>query len=221
MTTTLLALALAAAPLIDDSALSCVLEGEHVELTVRAGEPVAVVGGETALVVSRQTARGLSALITLPRADLLLTVKSGASPWSARLTRHGDRTVTTEGSCVRTPDASEPPKLRGRVKTLRPRLSGEGKLETQEVQRVMRAHLGELQYCYEKQLRRDPTLHGKIVVRWTVDERGRVVDAKDRGSTVKSPDAIQCVLSKIRRWRHPKPRGGFVIVDHAFIFNTL
>jgi len=120
--------------------------------------------------------------------------------------------------------AGEKRDVKGRVKSLvrESKLKGQGILSKEEIQAVIQKHIGEIQYCYEKQLRSTPGLAGKVVLEWTIGTDGRVKVVKSSNSTLKSADAINCMSQKVKTWVFPAPRGaGSVIVTYPFIFNTL
>jgi TonB family protein len=109
--------------------------------------------------------------------------------------------------------------------TTQPRLSsikGAGQLSKDEIQRVINAHVGEIQYCYEKQLRGNSGLAGRVVLEWTVTTTGAVSVVKVSTSSLSSSDATNCMMDRIKKWRFPKPRGnGGVTVVYPFVFNTI
>jgi TonB family protein len=112
----------------------------------------------------------------------------------------------------------------GRV-TTQPRMSqvkGAGELSKDEIQRVISQHVGEIQFCYEKQLRTNPGLNGRVVLEWTVTTSGSVGVVKVSTSSLPSNDATRCMMDKVKTWKFPRPRGnGAVTVVYPFVFNTL
>jgi TonB family protein len=109
--------------------------------------------------------------------------------------------------------------------TTQPRLSsvkGAGELSKDEIQRVINAHVGEIQYCYEKQLRGNSGLAGRVVLEWTVTPAGAVSVVKVSTSSLSSSDATNCMMDRVKKWKFPKPRGnGGVTVVYPFVFNTI
>ena len=109
--------------------------------------------------------------------------------------------------------------------TTQPRLSqvkGAGELSKDEIQRVINSHVGEIQYCYEKQLRGNAGLAGRVVLEWTVTTSGAVGVVKVSTSTLSSSEATACMMDRVKKWRFPKPRGsGNVTVVYPFVFNTI
>lgn len=106
--------------------------------------------------------------------------------------------------------------------TRQSQVKGQGELSKEEIQRVINGHIGQIQYCYEKQLRTNPGLSGKVVLEWTVKTDGKVGSVKAASSTLASNEAVSCMMDKVKTWTFPKPRGsGSVVVVFPFIFNTL
>lgn len=75
-----------------------------------------------------------------------------------------------------------------------------GARDPEKVTAVINAHKAALQYCYQRELKRNPNLRGKIVVRFTITPQGTAKDVKILSSTIDSEHVERCVLSRIRRW---------------------
>jgi pSer/pThr/pTyr-binding forkhead associated (FHA) protein len=114
-------------------------------------------------------------------------------------------------------------KIKGRVIKLKrqSKIKGQGTLSREEIQRVIDRNIGQIQVCYERALRKNPSIHGKVQLEWIIKTNGRVGVVKTARSTLASAAAVSCMSKAVKRWRFPKPRGGTVIVNYPFIFNTL
>lgn len=84
------------------------------------------------------------------------------------------------------------------------------------MERVIRAHVGETTACYKEALRRDPTVHGRVVVRFYITYDGSVRKVVDTGSTINDEEMRACVFRVLQSLRFPKPVGGEVPVDVPF-----
>ncbi len=93
-----------------------------------------------------------------------------------------------------------------------------GHLAPEVISRVIASHYGEVRYCYEKQLKMNPELEGKLTVRFTIGLDGHISAAKIEDSSLNNMEVESCVLYKIKNWRFPRPRGGTVTVIFPFIF---
>jgi TonB family protein len=93
----------------------------------------------------------------------------------------------------------------------------EGNLDQDIVRRVVRRHINEVKFCYDKQLQGNPTLGGRWVVGFTIDATGTVKDSKIVSSTVSNPEIDRCLSIAVRRWQFPRPEGGEVTVSYPFV----
>lgn len=69
-----------------------------------------------------------------------------------------------------------------------------------EVSEVVNRHNSSIQYCYQRELKQNPDLKGKLVVRFTISPDGTVKDVKIVSSTLNSSSIERCVISRIKRW---------------------
>lgn len=83
----------------------------------------------------------------------------------------------------------------------------------------VRSRLSALRACYERALKRDPRLAGKLVLRFTVTPAGTVTGAEIDEDTLRDEELRACLLASVRRWRCPAPPGP-VEVSFPFVFQT-
>ena len=96
-----------------------------------------------------------------------------------------------------------------------------GSLDKEIIRRIIKQHIAQIRYCYEKELVRSPGLFGKVATQFTISAEGRVQSAKVAQTTLNNAEVERCMMSKIRTWRFPKPKGGgIVIVKYPFILKT-
>ncbi|MCK6552533.1 AgmX/PglI C-terminal domain-containing protein, partial [Myxococcota bacterium] len=98
-----------------------------------------------------------------------------------------------------------------------------GSLDKEIIRRVIKEHLAQIRYCYEKELTRTPGLFGKVSTEFVISAQGTVQSAevKKGDSTLNNDEVERCITSKIRTWVFPKPKGGgVVVVKYPFIFKT-
>ncbi len=65
---------------------------------------------------------------------------------------------------------------------------------------VVFGHSAAIQYCYERELQRNPDLKGKISVRFTILPDGTVSSPAIISSTLENERVERCILSRISRW---------------------
>ncbi len=96
-----------------------------------------------------------------------------------------------------------------------------GALDKSEIDRVVKSHLGQIRYCYQRELTKNPSLFGKIVVKFVIAKDGSVSSAKTHTSTMANPNVEGCVNGRFLRFQFPQPKGGgIVIVTYPFIFKS-
>ncbi len=110
--------------------------------------------------------------------------------------------------------------VRARVTASPQAIRGEGTLDRAEIQKVVNAHLYQIQGCYERQLARDPSLSGKIFFDWVVGLSGAVSSVRVGRSTIQSVEVTTCIQSVIQGWKFPSPQGGTVTVTYPFAFSS-
>jgi TonB family protein len=72
------------------------------------------------------------------------------------------------------------------------------------IRKVVAHHGGEIRLCYERELLSSSTpLEGRLLLRWTIDGTGRVVDVEVVRDSVGSAPLRRCVLQRIRQWIFP------------------
>lgn len=79
----------------------------------------------------------------------------------------------------------------------------QGSLSRDVVLRVIRAHLGEVQRCYERQLLLMPGVQGVLRVAWRVRPDGTVLDVRVRSSEFEHLPLGRCVTTVVSKWRFP------------------
>lgn len=109
--------------------------------------------------------------------------------------------------------------VRGSVKASEaPETFGTGTLETSKIASAVKGRISGVKNCYEKELKRNPKLVGKIVMQFTINEGGRVMDVSAKSDSMGEPAVAECIKSQMDRWRFPPPEGGTVTVSFPFIF---
>jgi len=92
-----------------------------------------------------------------------------------------------------------------------------GSLSKQVIRRVIKRHINEVRFCYEQQLQSDPTLKGRVVIKFVIDSKGNVTAAVVAESTFADTIIETCILQAVRRWKFPAPEGGgIVIINYPF-----
>ena len=108
--------------------------------------------------------------------------------------------------------------VKGAIKTEAPAVDGE--LDPNMVAKEVRSRLGAIKACYERALKRNPNLSGKVVIHWTITQAGTVSGVGVEQDTLGDAEVASCIKSLIARWRFPAPSGGSVDVSFPFVFQA-
>lgn len=96
-------------------------------------------------------------------------------------------------------------------------------IDREGVQNEIRNHQSEIKGCYERALKEDPKLEGKVVLKIEIDGQGRVSKAdplKER-STLNSPKVTTCMSDEMKTWLFPKPPEGLTAeIIYPFTFSN-
>ncbi|MEL6344285.1 MAG: AgmX/PglI C-terminal domain-containing protein [Myxococcota bacterium] len=95
-----------------------------------------------------------------------------------------------------------------------------GAMDRSRIDAVVSRHMNQIRYCYQRELTKNPTLAGKIVVKFVIARDGSVSQASTRSSTMGSPAVEGCINGRFMRFHFPSPVGdGVVIVSYPFLFS--
>ncbi|MCB9794203.1 MAG: AgmX/PglI C-terminal domain-containing protein [Alphaproteobacteria bacterium] len=78
---------------------------------------------------------------------------------------------------------------------------------------VIRKNSGQVRACYERELRLDPTLQGRVEVMWSMVS-GRVRSASIFSNSTGNKALGDCIVSKVRLWRFDPEASGDVIMPY-------
>ncbi len=95
-----------------------------------------------------------------------------------------------------------------------------GALEKSQIDRVVKSHLTQIRFCYQRELQSNPELKGKVVVKFVIGRDGSVSSAKVHATSLDNAVVENCICSRFMRFQFPKPRGnGIVVVTYPFYFH--
>ncbi len=94
-----------------------------------------------------------------------------------------------------------------------------GGLDKSLIDAVVKRHMNQVRYCYQRALTADPGLSGKVTVQFVIARDGGVSKAKIKSSSLGSAAVESCMTDRFLRMRFPQPRGGIVIVSYPFMFS--
>jgi outer membrane biosynthesis protein TonB len=94
----------------------------------------------------------------------------------------------------------------------------DGTIDKRGVARAIRRRQAAFQQCYETALKSNSKLKGKIVVEFTIGDRGRVTEAIVIRDGLGSSQVAKCVIGVLKRLRFPAPSDGEVTITNSFVF---
>ncbi len=98
-------------------------------------------------------------------------------------------------------------------------VSVNGGLPPEVIQRIVRQNFGRFRNCYQEGLNANPTLQGRVSVRFTIDKAGLVTNPADGGSDIPDGNVRTCVVRSFASLSFPQPEGGAVTVVYPIIFS--
>ncbi len=107
------------------------------------------------------------------------------------------------------------------VRELRMRDAGttvNGRIPPEVIQRIVHQNFGRFRLCYQNGLRQNPTLEGRVTVRFAIDRSGAVAMSTDGGSDLPDHAVVACVVRAFVNLSFPPPEGGIVSVVYPIAF---
>ncbi len=104
-----------------------------------------------------------------------------------------------------------------RVETEDP-VDGPGEVDPGAVAGRIRSQLGGVRSCYERALRSNPELRGRLEVRFTLGETGRITRITTSGVS-EAPEVGTCVAQRLRGLAFPPVQGGSVDFMFPFVLD--
>jgi TonB family protein len=98
-------------------------------------------------------------------------------------------------------------------------IGGSGDFDSSKVVQMIKTRIGAIRACYERELKRNPTLAGKVTIQFTIEQQGNVSGVKVTDNSTGDDAVGQCVANAIQRFRfNPGPEGGSVTFSYPFVF---
>ena len=94
----------------------------------------------------------------------------------------------------------------------------DGSLSKEQINKVVRAHLAGIKYCYEKELQHKSSLAGGIDVFWVIQPDGSVSKANVKNTTMGDAAVEGCIVRQVKQWQFPKAPAQTTVGRYPFIF---
>ena len=96
-----------------------------------------------------------------------------------------------------------------------------GNMDRSVIDEVIKRHMSRIRYCYQRELTKDPSLAGKIVMKFTIAGDGSVSSANVKATSMNNLAVEDCILRTFMKMEFPKPKGnGSVFVSYPFMFTA-
>lgn len=97
--------------------------------------------------------------------------------------------------------------------------SDDASVSKESLSQFIRPRLRSVQQCYERELKRNPGLAGKLVVRFLITTAGRVGEVSIESDSMGDSNVNACIVSTIRRWVFPIKPEDEAAVTFPFVFS--
>jgi hypothetical protein len=94
----------------------------------------------------------------------------------------------------------------------------DGSLSKEQINKVVRAHIAGVKYCYEKELQHKAGLSGGVDIFWVIQPDGAVSKSSVKSTTLSDAAVEGCILRQVKQWQFPKAPGQTIVGRYPFIF---
>ncbi len=98
--------------------------------------------------------------------------------------------------------------------------SSSAKRDNAAINQIVASHRSSIRLSYQKFLRRDPSLAGKITVRFTITASGTISNITILENSTGNGELEQEIIRKIRMWQFDEIPEGDVTVTYPFVFSS-
>ncbi|MBT3223050.1 MAG: energy transducer TonB [Proteobacteria bacterium] len=94
-----------------------------------------------------------------------------------------------------------------------------GSLDRSDIASVVNSFMHQIRYCYQRELAKDDTIEGTVMIKFVIDKEGHVQQANVASSTMGNEMVENCLVARFKSFLFPKPAGGgIVIVKYPLVF---
>jgi hypothetical protein len=98
----------------------------------------------------------------------------------------------------------------------------EGGLDREQINAVIQRNRGQITYCYERGLQKDPSIAGRVEVNFVINPLGQVSAARIGHTSLSARQVENCIVDRLRGWKFPNPIGKVnVRVSYPFLLQRL
>ncbi len=107
--------------------------------------------------------------------------------------------------------------IKGRVEDSTPDVDS-ADVDRGKLTEFVRARKRAIQGCYEKELKRNPSLKGKVTVNFNINPQGRAVNVEVEDGGLGNEAVLSCIKTTVRGWVFPFKPESDVPVSYPFVF---
>jgi outer membrane biosynthesis protein TonB len=144
--------------------------------------------------------------------ELVVDEEQVSSSALAGLGGLGAASATKKEAPAATPKASTKPKSDPGLG-----IDGGRSVTATQIKRVISQNQAQVTACYERELKKNPGLRGKVVVGFVIGGDGRVRPPRIVRNTTRNRAMLPCIKRAVRTWRFPKAEGP-ADVEYPFAF---
>jgi outer membrane biosynthesis protein TonB len=112
-------------------------------------------------------------------------------------------------------------KLKAKIQTGAADFGTASQGDTKSIKKILKRYTGQVKACYERQLKNDPDLGGKVTVSFVIQTNGKVADAEILVNTTDNVPLENCILKVIRKIRVSGDLEEDIAVEsYPFIFSA-
>ena len=98
----------------------------------------------------------------------------------------------------------------------------QGSIDREAVRQVIRNNKDKIKTCYKDGLKKQPDDNGKVMIRFEVDDKGKVRSSKVTESALKNKEVGECVSKVIQEQKFPETHEGVItVIDFPFFFDKM
>jgi hypothetical protein len=91
-------------------------------------------------------------------------------------------------------------------------------LDAKSVKSLIERHYGRIKYCYERALKSNNRLSGKISFEVTLNKQGKITNIRIVEDQLRSRKVSRCIIRRLRSIRFPKPKADDSSIELPFVF---
>ncbi len=95
--------------------------------------------------------------------------------------------------------------------------SGGWTISAGQIKSTVQQNQGQVRACYERELKTNSSLRGKVVIGWTIGADGKVRSPKVVSNSTGNREMLPCIRRAIKSWRFPKAQSPQDI-EYPFVF---